>query len=66
MPPRLPDITPLDFLVELTLKEKIYKTPVNTKGELQWRVIQTLQIIVTIQTEIRVTTNGISTRMFTS
>lgn len=61
-PPRSPDITPLDFYLWGVLKEKIYKTPVNTREELEHRVIQAFNDLDA--NEIRsATTDGVNTRI---
>ncbi|KAJ8938273.1 hypothetical protein NQ318_004946 [Aromia moschata] len=37
---RSPDMTPLDFFVWRTMKEKVYAEPVNDEAALQERIIQ--------------------------
>ena len=37
-PPRSPDLTPLDFFLWGRIKEVVYKTPVNSKEDLENRV----------------------------
>lgn len=44
-PPRSPDLTPLDFFLWGTLKNKVYATPSNTVEELQRRVVQACEEI---------------------
>ncbi|KAJ8951673.1 hypothetical protein NQ318_012214 [Aromia moschata] len=39
-PARSPDMTPLDFFVWGTMKEKVYAEPVNDEAALQERIIQ--------------------------
>lgn len=42
-PPRSPDLTPLDFYLWGTLKDRVYKTPVHNREELERRVIQEIE-----------------------
>lgn len=44
-PPRSPDLTPLDYYVWGTLKNKVYKTSSNTREELQNKVVRALNEI---------------------
>lgn len=44
-PPRSPDLTPLDFYLWPTVKEVVYSTPINTRQELENRVVEALENI---------------------
>lgn len=44
-PPRSPDLTPLDFYLWGSIKERVYRTPVNSREELERRVIETFQTL---------------------
>jgi hypothetical protein len=60
-PARSPDLTPLDFFLWGTLKDKVYKTPVNTREELLGRIRITSEEIkntfVNLNNEIRLRLN---------
>ncbi|HLJ31149.1 MAG TPA: transposase [Candidatus Babeliales bacterium] len=61
-PPRSPDLNPLDFYLWGMFKEKVYKSPVNSKEELLLRVTQEFRNLD--PTEIRsATTNAVNTRI---
>lgn len=61
-PPRSPDITPLDFYLWGTLKEKVYQTPVHTREELENRVNQAFQDI-DLQSLRKATCDGVNARI---
>lgn len=62
-PPRSPDITPLDFYLWGTLKDKVYnQTPIQNREELERRVIQAIENLDPL--EIRnATTNAVHRRI---
>lgn len=61
-PARSPDLTPLDFYLWGTIKEIVYKTPVNSREELEYRVNRAFQSLDA--DELRLTTsNGVNTRI---
>lgn len=45
MPPRSPDVTPMDFSVRRFVKDAIYKTKVNNSAELGRKITAAFQII---------------------
>lgn len=48
-PPRSPDLTPLDFFVWGTLKQKVYEVPINDLQSLQRRIVQACEEITDVQ-----------------
>ena len=40
-----PDLTPLDFFLWGTIKEYVYRVPINTVEELNYRIIEAFAII---------------------
>jgi hypothetical protein len=37
-PPRSPDMTPLDYFIWGTVKERVYQTPINSREDLEHRI----------------------------
>lgn len=62
-PPRSSDLTPCDFYLWPTVKEIVYPTPVNSREELEERVIQVLQNLDPAEIKTT-TTNGVRSRIF--
>lgn len=44
-PPRSPDLNPLDFFLWGHIKSQVYRTPVNSRAELQQQVERALQTV---------------------
>lgn len=61
-PARSPDLTPLDYFLWGTMKQKVYRTTVNTKAELQNRILQCANELKSDPGMVRRATNQITLR----
>ncbi|CAK9823987.1 hypothetical protein ANTRET_LOCUS2226 [Anthophora retusa] len=61
-PPRSPDLTPLDFYLWGTLKDKVYQTRINSRHELIQKINNALNEMKENRNEIRTVTNSIFDR----
>lgn len=62
-PPRSPDLTPLDFYLWGKIKQNVYATPVQTREELQARVILAFNTLDPLEIR-RATVEGVERRIF--
>ncbi|CAK9806442.1 hypothetical protein ANTPLA_LOCUS4888 [Anthophora plagiata] len=61
-PPRSPDLTPLDFYLWETLKDKVYQTRINSRHELIEKINNAFNEMKENRNEIRTVTNSIFDR----